>query len=1114
MISLVLFMIVLLSQAIATRLNVLVVLKPHDCPTARIDSFCATLDEIGSISKVRSYKDIHLTFLEGEHLLSQELMFRHLEAVSFKKLHGSITIKCRNSSFIHFAAVHYVQIEDISLTGCGSRGDPLPLNDLYNHYNAALHFYDVHIIKLSGLHLSECQYSIHVSVHHNSYIDFHIIGGIFEKSQTSLSFYFKGRNEKENEMKIRVTDCIFRDTLLNYNNLDIYPLSAGCVHLHSHEMIVKEVIVTNCSFTNISNMAFAVRESQIKNMEITNCTFQKNDISHFPVLFILCASYRCSNFHGRAHISNSIFTDNYRSNTSGSNNAVIHMFFGSVLECKNIYVSNNSLTGLVLIGTNVLFIGMRNYFINNRSPNLAGGLYITGLNYYAIDSTSKVFFINNTAQHSGGGIYVSKELSFYSKNDFNRCTFQTLEDFPGRLTFSGNRAVMAGDAVYGGRYFDCKMWGQKAESKGFPRLTISRCPVIDRYWNLSGQNNASASTVATSPIKVCSCNNSSIDYTLTKLTVFAYPGVQFAIRLLSVGNCGGVSSGTIITTAKNGTLSTVSNDQYTELHCKEFHFSTQPVNGSNSTTLYIETASTASLKLTVVVNYLPCPLGFEYYENERLCKCHKNITKYYQGIKCSLNSTHIGSNHTNYSSEFFIPGNFWLGYIVKKSCIIAHSTCPFDYCHPNPLVLNNIISRTDSQCQYNRSGLLCGQCQKGLSVMLGSNKCGECNSNSSIALVAVFLLAGLILVSFLIVANMTISVGTVNGLLFYANVVKLNETVFFSKGKVLVLSQFISWLNLDWGIETCFINGLDGYWKTWLQFVFPLYIWLIVVCIIIGCRYSTRLCRICGKNIVPVLATLFVMSFTKLLLTVTKSLSVTLIDCGGNYWRAWSVDSKIVYLDGKHIPLFVASICALIVGLVFTLVVLFSPWLQRYSSKFFRKSSRDPIVKLKPLIDAYTGPYKDIHRYWTGLLLSIRLFLTPLFSYTTGTVSYINNYVLIFVMIILLIGISKFPYRRRPLNYLEALHYINLLALALTSSCLRDSSLNLPFNIEAVLSIVVSMIAFFIVFLGHLLFKVNLLKPSLCITRERHQRVMEASMSDMSSITLLRRESLLFDDNI
>ena len=63
----------------------------------------------------------------------------------------------------------------------------------------------------------------------------------------------------------------------------------------------------------------------------------------------------------------------------------------------------------------------------------------------------------------------------------------------------------------------------------------------------------------------------------------------------------------------------------------------------------------------------------------------------------------------------------------------------------------------------------------------------------------------------------------------------------FPQGSILVLSQFISWINLNFGIEVCFVPGLTGYIKAWLQFVFPGYIFLILLLIVIFARYSKRL---------------------------------------------------------------------------------------------------------------------------------------------------------------------------------------------------------------------------------------------------------------------------------
>ena len=132
--------------------------------------------------------------------------------------------------------------------------------------------------------------------------------------------------------------------------------------------------------------------------------------------------------------------------------------------------------------------------------------------------------------------------------------------------------------------------------------------------------------------------------------------------------------------------------------------------------------------------------------------------------------------------------------------------------------------------------------------------------------VPAFALAGIALVVALIFLNITVSEGNINGLVFYANIVRANQATFFpTNTSNSFLSWFIAWINLDLGIETCFYNGLDAYVKTWLQFIFPLYIWVLVIVIIVSSYYSTTAAKLSGRNAVQVLATLFLLSYAKLL---------------------------------------------------------------------------------------------------------------------------------------------------------------------------------------------------------------------------------------------------------
>ena len=106
----------------------------------------------------------------------------------------------------------------------------------------------------------------------------------------------------------------------------------------------------------------------------------------------------------------------------------------------------------------------------------------------------------------------------------------------------------------------------------------------------------------------------------------------------------------------------------------------------------------------------------------------------------------------------------------------------------------------------------------------------------------------------------------------YANIMKVEEDYLFPHKSVQVLSQFIPWINLDFGINICFALRLTGYIKTWLQFVFPIYIFAIMAVIILCAKWSKFLQCIVGSQIVPVLATLSLLSFTKLICSAIQAL--------------------------------------------------------------------------------------------------------------------------------------------------------------------------------------------------------------------------------------------------
>ena len=114
------------------------------------------------------------------------------------------------------------------------------------------------------------------------------------------------------------------------------------------------------------------------------------------------------------------------------------------------------------------------------------------------------------------------------------------------------------------------------------------------------------------------------------------------------------------------------------------------------------------LGVSIGVDILECPVGFTEFLGK--CQCSHLLSN----VQCLLSAKPF---------KFSRSGNSWFGYINNTQCIAGTTNCPFDYCNRSNVSFD--IMAPDRQCVANRTGILCGQCQSHLSIMLGSNRCGS-----------------------------------------------------------------------------------------------------------------------------------------------------------------------------------------------------------------------------------------------------------------------------------------------------------------------------------------------------------------------------------------------------
>ena len=410
------------------------------------------------------------------------------------------------------------------------------------------------------------------------------------------------------------------------------------------------------------------------------------------------------------------------------------------------------------------------------------------------------------------------------------------------------------------------------------------------------------------------------------------------------------------------------------------------------------------------VKLLPCPPGFVFMQMR--CQCDPVLTLNGYVKDCDINDQTV----------IRCP-NSWIFYSQSLHTYQLSKNCPFDYCYPQSSKLN--LNNPELQCQFSRSGSLCGQCQQGFSTIFGSNKCQQC-SDVYLLLIIPIAISGIVLVIIMFVLNLTVSEGTINPFILYFNILNIhNIPLFTSHSLVKPLHVLISFANLNLGIETCFYNGMDDYTKAWLQFSFPIYLIMIIASIIIASRYSIVLQRLTLHKKVPVLATILLLSYTKLLQTTTNVLFMysTITHYPSNVSSVvWSIDANVPLFGLRHSILFVFSLLIFLSLILYTCLLLFGRYLRNFK---FRVT-----IYINPLLNAYNKTYRDNCCYWLGYELIIRCILL-------GTYLVVNNSTISLVIGNSFLSMVQFnfqhPFQNNVNNISQMVLNLNLLILYSTS---------------------------------------------------------------------------------
>ena len=627
----------------------------------------------------------------------------------------------------------------------------------------------------------------------------------------------------------------------------------------------------------------------------------------------------------------------------------------------------------------------------------------------------RVYFTNNTAQSLGGAIYSVDENSKKAK-----CTFQLdhLDDYKNiSLTFSNNTAALAGNSIYSTNLYDCYYIKFKRPDSGmfvkmyhamFKNILQADIASNAKYIKLCMEKNMHAIYPGGSihiPVNVTD-QNGSLTYAMVTAIPVEKGNFLKKLNWWFLDNQGSF----IIKGKKNCTTVNLT------IH-------TTDVATLDKESLLLLSISHGNSIVEVGVKLNSCPLGFTL-STTGSCVCSNLVKKFNRQITCDIES------NTFIKSPYL---GVWMGNSTKSNKF------SIAYCHPSYcnigsqldlIHLNSSGSYIGSYsstihlplCYGSRTGDACGECISNYSVVFGSTECKDCSSYFWPFTIILYIIIGPLLVLLLYTLKLTLTTGTLNGIIFYAQIANIgimhylnipcNECAKKVIYPIRLVSVFISWLNLNLGFSLCFYNGMTEIWKAGLSLLFPVYLILIVGLLIILSRYSVKISNRFSRSSIQVLVTIVHLSFTKLLQSVLDVFSSAQIYTeGANASKTvWYNNGTIPYNSESHVWLMaITSVVAGLILIPYFIVILMGKFLLKF----------DMIREyIRPFYEAIHAPYRRNKWYWFALhqLFVLLTYVTETFS--KGRIPLFLSLLLIY-HILLYFHTKSTPFRYKTLNWLN-----------------------------------------------------------------------------------------------
>ena len=689
----------------------------------------------------------------------------------------------------------------------------------------------------------------------------------------------------------------------------------------------------------------------------------------------------------------------HEATTSPQGSGALHIVNVAMVLC-NSWISGT--TGSAIWAETAYTVIEGTVTMTENSALYGGGITITGFGYIIVRDNSQLIIESNTAARFGGGVYYST-AGRISESDSNYdcflffgsrdplCTECTFQGMNVSIAIMRNHAVL-GSVMFGSLLDSCPWsynltapYGPGGMNKSHTIQTLYE-EEYAQYFNFSPDLNETGA-VNTQPVSP-HVESRGMD------NVEIMPGQYFSVTGNALDRLGQSVSDFLALWVLNTEFihglprfSALVGEDGLWLMTNNSKTVARVFGPQNSSTTVAFTSLQSAGMSLMTVTLTNCSNGFFYNETSLHCSCDSKFENFRSKVTCDETYANISVKGDVWFGNLdgdpqlgTVTDNYVADFCLSIDCNITHGIRSQER-ELEWIVVNT--SDLDSQCPDggNRGGLFCGKCRKGFSVMLGTSRCGKCNGTSGVAWIILFAFLGIVLLAGIAFLKVNVSDGWINGVILYANIYTTFSGTLIPRrvafpGNFNVYFLF-SWLSLQWGIQTCFYEGLSPLAHNGLELVFPLYLVLLVLATVVISRLSLKeKWRKLFGNPLKVIATLLLLTFSAFMGICVRLLGFSIVRTfSGESHLRWGLDRNEPYFESPARGILVLLSVALILVLLTFVVFLLVP---RRCGKFRLHCCARAQRRARPFIDAFQAPFKDtlyVSRTWEGWRFFFRIIL-------------------------------------------------------------------------------------------------------------------------------------------